>query len=123
MRRRPAGRERGISESVQWAILGTVFLACLLGIIEAGLLLHARSVVVAAAQAASEAQAAWGASPGQADQVAHEFVAEGGLAGATVDVAASATDVTVTVSADAPSLIGWASPRVTARSTRPLEQS
>jgi len=113
--------QRGMSESVQWAVLGTAFLVGLLGLVEAGLVLHARTVVVQAALAGADAQAAWRAAPGQGLQTAREVATAGGLTAVQVDVAVSSTGVTVTVQGDGPTLVGWLTPHVKASTTRPLE--
>ena len=118
---RPRGGERGLSESVQWAILGTAFLACLLGLIEAGLVLHGRSVAVAAALAGSNAQAVLGAGPAAGAQAAGDVAAAGGLVGVAVTVTPAPGTVTVRVEAKVPTFFGWVTPLVRAESTRPWE--
>jgi len=113
--------QRGLSESVQWAALGGAFLASMLGLIEAGLVLHARSVAVQAALAGSSAQSAWQAAPDAGTSAASEVASAGGLTNVDVTVKVSGGDVTVLVQGDAPAIIGWVTPHVQAESTRPLE--
>ncbi len=53
--------ERGVSESTQWALLIPVVMLVVLGTIQAGIWLHARTVASQAAGAAAE-QIAWSRS-------------------------------------------------------------
>jgi len=110
-----------LSESVQWAALGGAFLAAMLGLIEAGLVMHARSVVVQAALAGAGAQSAWQAAPDAGTTAASEVASAGGLNNVEITVKVSGGDVTVLVRGDAPAIIGWVAPRVQAESTRPME--
>jgi len=114
-------RQRGMSESVQWAILGTVMIVCLLGLLEAGLLLHGRSVAVSAALAGAKAQARLYAVPGAGVAAATQTATSGGLTNVRVSVTITDTTVTVQVDAQSPSFIGWVAPPVHGQSTRPLE--
>lgn len=111
--------QRGMSESVQWAVLGTAFLMCVLGLIEAGTLLHGRTVAVAAALAGAKAQSAVYATDGRA--AAERVASDGGLVGVRVTVREFAGEVAVIVDARVPSLVGWVTPEVHAEATRPLE--
>jgi len=115
--------QRGISESVQWAILSLAIMTALFGMTEAALVLHGRSVAVAAALAGSTAQAALRASPDAGMKTALERASAGGLVSVDVAVSNSPGRVTVRVDAGVPTLVGWVSPRVWAESTRPLEGS
>jgi len=113
--------QRGLSESVQWAVLGTALLCCVLGLIEAGLMLHGRTVVVAAARAGAQAQAALRAGADAGVRSAKDVATAGGLVGVQVSVSTSATTVTVRVDATVSTFMGWVTPRIGAESTRPLE--
>ena len=122
MGRRPAARDtRGLSESVQWSVLGVVVLMCLLGLIEAGLLLHGRTVAVSAALAGAKAQSALYAAKGAGTAAATNTAAAGGLTDIRVTVSVASASVTVRVDAIVPSFLGWVTPQVHAESTRPLE--
>lgn len=112
---------RGLSESVQWALLGTALLACLLGLIEGGLVLHGRAGVAAAALAGAQAQAALQAEAGAGRQAADQTARQAGLTVDSIVVSVSTVDVTVTVEARVPTFIGWYSPLVSASATRPVE--
>jgi len=106
---------------VQWAVLGVVVLACLLGLIEAGLLLHGRTVAVSAALAGARAQSALYAAQGVGSAAATDIATAGGLTDVRVRVTVGSASVTVEVDAIMPSFIGWVTPAVHAESTRPLE--
>ncbi|MCL2783310.1 MAG: hypothetical protein FWD80_04985 [Propionibacteriaceae bacterium] len=113
--------QRGLSESVQWAVLGTALLGCVLGLIEAGLVMHGRSVAVAAALAGSETAAALRATPDAGLRSATDVATTGGLKGVQIAVTRSATGVTVRVDAMVPTFVAWVTPHVSAESTRPWE--
>lgn len=115
------GSQRGMSESVQWAVLGVALMTTLLGMTEAALVLHGRSVAVGAALAGSAAQAELLASSDAGRKIASERALSGGLVAVEVAVFWAPDSVTVRVDADVPTFIGWISPRVQAESTRPLE--
>jgi len=76
---RPRPDERGLSESVQWAVLAPLVLLALLGVVHAGILLHGRSVATNAALAGAEAQALSGATAGVGERVAREVAQGNGL--------------------------------------------
>ena len=113
--------QRGLSESVQWAVLGAALLGCLLGLMQTGIVVHGRSVAVAAALAGAEAQASLRSQPGTAQQTAAPLAERGGLTDITVTVVTSANDVTVRVDARVPTFFGWMATNVHAESTRPWE--
>ena len=119
--RSPRRDQRGLSESVQWAALGGAFLAAMLGLIEAGLVLHARSVAVQAALAGAGAQSAFQAVPNAGTLAASEVASLGGLTNVDITVTVSGGNVVVLVQGDAPAIIGWMTPHVQAESTRPME--
>jgi len=120
--RRPGRDERGLSESVQWAVLGAAVIGSLLALIDAGLWLHARSVALTAVIDGASAASSWQASAGDGETSARAVAAAGGLRDVAVTVTAQASTVDVTIDAEVPSFIGWATPHVHAHATRPKEQ-
>jgi len=102
-------------------VLGVVVIVCLLGLIEAGLLLHGRTVAVSAALAGARAQAALSATSGVGEAVATDTAVAGGLTDVRVMVNVASASVTVQVDATVPSFMGWVTPHVHGASTRPLE--
>lgn len=114
--------ERGMSESVQWAILGVAFMGCLLALIEAGLWLYGRSVAVSAALAGASAASVWQAAPGAGEHAALQTAAAGGLSDVRVTVTTQGATVLVVVEANTSSFVGWVTPHVSAQAIRPREQ-
>jgi len=110
-----------MSESVQWAVLGVALIMCLLGLIEAGLMLHGRTVAVSAALAGANAQAALHAPANAGKLAATDIAVAGGLIDVQVTVTKNSRNVTVQVNGVVPGLVGWSSLRTHATSTRPLE--
>ncbi len=114
--------ERGVSESTQWALLIPVLMLVVLGTIQAGIWLHARTVVTQAAGAAAE-QVAWSrGSDGDAAAMARRIAGSGGLAGAQVQIERTAGNVRVTVSARPALILDLGFGPVTEHVLMPLEQ-
>ena len=78
MSRRPRDR-RGLSESVQWATLVPVLLLLVLGAVQVGIVLQARSAAGEAALAGAEAGAVLGASADSAESVSRRVAENSGL--------------------------------------------
>lgn len=97
--------ERGVSESVQWAVLAPVLLLVLLGALQVALTWHARNVALNAAAAAAEAEAAYGARAGDGRTAAAAVLRTGGLDGANVVVAPQGAHVRATVRGHAPVVV------------------
>ncbi|MDR1355010.1 MAG: pilus assembly protein [Propionibacteriaceae bacterium] len=116
-------QERGLSESVQWALVVPTFILCLLALIEGMFWLNARTVVTEAAFAAAEAQAAYGTSALIASDVASRVVLAGGLSDPQVKLSNGAEWINVDVTARSTGLVGWFPATVTAQATRPKERS
>jgi len=114
--------ERGLSESVQWAVLGAAVIGCLLALIDAGLWLHGRSVAVASVIDGAAAASSWQASASDGEAAVRATAAAGGLTDVSVTVVFQPASVDVVIDAKVPSFIGWATPRVHARATRPKER-
>jgi len=119
--KRGVGDERGLSESAQWAVLGSAVIGALLALVDAGLWLHGRSVAVAAVIDGAAAASSWQAKPGDGEAAARVTAAAGGLADVTVTVTSQPGGVDVVIDANVPSFIGWATPHVHAHATRPKE--
>lgn len=98
MRIPPEHGERGLNESLQWALLLPVVLLVLLGILQTAIWLHARQAAQHAAAAAAEAAAVWQADADAAEQAARKITDIAGLREVDVVVHAGPTELTVTVS-------------------------
>lgn len=114
--------ERGVSGSVQWAVLTPLLLLTVLGIIQAGLVVHGRTIATHAAVAAAE-EAAWlGASTGSAGALAQRLAADAGLADVQVDLQHAGGTVRVVVRGRMPSFVDVGQTHVSAQATRPVER-
>lgn len=120
MARRPSP-ERGASESLQWALLTPVLLLCILGLVQAGVVLHARNTVRHAAMAAAEAQALAGAREQDAAAVVHRMTQRSDVRQVVTTVHRVDGTVTVTVQGKVPLLLGVGSMDAAATATMPLE--
>lgn len=114
--------DRGMSGSVQWAILVPVILFTVLGAIQVGLWAYGGIVASHAAIAAAEEAALLGASEADARTLATEIATGGGLTGLEVQVAVDANQVRATVQGRMPTFIDLGQTRVSEQATRPREQ-
>jgi hypothetical protein len=111
-----------LTESVQLAVIWPVLLLVTLGIIEAGVWLHARNVAERAATAAvDEARGSFG-TPSEAEQLGADLARAGGLEDVSLQVSRSATSVTATLTAQAPVLLGLGLGRLRETASAPVER-
>lgn len=121
VRGRPRG-ERGLSESVQWALITPVLLLLLLGGIQIGVVLHGRHAAGAAAQAAAEAAAAFEAPIDAGRDAALPVARTAGLRDVDVGVIRAGGRVDVVVDARVPIFFDVGQGHVQARASRPVER-
>ena len=114
--------ERGVSESVQWAVLWPVLILVTLGIIQAGIFLHGRNVAQRAATAAVDAARGSYGSAADAEHLAEAIASSGGLTEVSVRVQRTGAVVNVDVSGYAPMIFDLDLGGVTATATAPLER-
>jgi Flp pilus assembly protein TadG len=114
--------ERGLSESVQWAVLWPALMLVTLGIIQAGIFLHGRNVAQRAATAAVDAARGSYGSVADARQLATSIASSGGLQNISVRVQRTATAVNVDVSATAPMIFDLRLGRINETAAAPLER-
>lgn len=114
--------ERGLSESTQWAIVVPALLALILGLVQTGVWLHARSVAAQAAAAAADLRAAGPARAVEAERAAAAIAARGGLSDVVVATSQDASTVTVTVAGSPPAFFDLGLARVSERAVLPLER-
>jgi len=118
-----AGRdERGLSESVQWAVLWPALMLVTLGIIQAGIFLHGRNVAQRAATAAVDAARGSYGIPGNAQHLAESIASSGGLTNISVRVQRTGTAVTAEVSAYAPMIFDLHLGRINETAAAPTER-
>lgn len=118
----PPRDERGLSESVQFAVVWPVLMLVTLGILQAGLWLHGRNVAQRAATAAVDTARGSAGSVDAARAAAADLARSGGLDGVSVDVVRGATDVSATVTAASPLLLDLGLGRLRESAAAPLER-
>jgi Flp pilus assembly protein TadG len=114
--------ERGLSESVQWAVIWPVLMLVTLGIIQAGIFLHGRNVAQRAATAAVDAARGTYGSAADAEHLGETIASSGGLTSVSVRVQRSGTTVSADVSGHAPMIFDLSLGRISETATAPLEQ-
>jgi Flp pilus assembly protein TadG len=114
--------ERGVSESVQYALIWPVLMLATLGIIQSGIWLHSRNVALRAATAAADtARGSYGTS-GDAQAVARDIAQFGGLQEVSVAIDRSPTSVTVVVHAQAVLILDLGLGSLTETASAPVER-
>ena len=114
--------ERGLSESVQWALLWPLLMLLTLGIIQAGIFLHGRNVAQRAATAAVDAARASYGSAAYAEQLGATIAGSGGLRSISVQVQRTGSTVTADVSAYPPMIFDLELGRIDETAAAPLER-
>jgi Flp pilus assembly protein TadG len=114
--------ERGLSESVQWAVLWPALMLITLGIIQAGIFLHGRNVAQRAATAAVDTARGSYGSVADAQRLATNIANSGGLKNVSVRVQRTGMTVTTDVSATAPMIFDLRLGRINETATAPLER-
>jgi Flp pilus assembly protein TadG len=115
--------ERGLSESVQWAVLWPALMLLTLGIIQAGIFLHGRNVAQRAATAAVDAARGSYGSAAEAEHLAANIASSGGLKNISVRVQRTGTTVSADVSASSAMIFDRRLGRVTETATAPMERA
>jgi Flp pilus assembly protein TadG len=114
--------ERGLSESVQWAVLWPLLMLLTLGIIQAGIFLHGRNVAQRAATAAVDAARGSYGSAGDAEQLGATIAGAGGLRNVSVRVRRTGSTVTADVTAYPPMIFDLDLGRINETAAAPLER-
>jgi Flp pilus assembly protein TadG len=114
--------ERGLSESVQWAVLWPALMLLTLGIIQAGIFLHGRNVAQRAATAAVDAARGSYGSTAEAERLATNIASSGGLKSISIRVQRTTTAVNADVSAYAPMIFNLHLGRINETATAPVER-
>jgi Flp pilus assembly protein TadG len=114
--------ERGLSESVQWAVLWPALMLLTLGIIQAGIFLHGRNVAQRAATAAVDAARGSYGSAAEAEHLAANIASSGGLKNISVRVQLAGTTARAEVSASSPMIFDLRLGQITETATAPMER-
>ena len=114
--------ERGLSESVQWAVLWPALMLLTLGIIQAGIFLHGRNVAQRAATAAVDTARGSYGSVADAEHLATNIASSGGLKNISVRVQRTGTTVSADIAAEAPMIFDLPLGRISETATAPVER-
>lgn len=118
----PSRGERGLSESVQQALIWPVLLLSTLGVIQAGIYIHGHNVAVRAANAGADAARGSYGSVGEAREIAQDIAVAGGLSSVSVSVDRGAAEVRVVVSGRAPVMIDLGTAGIVETAAAPVER-
>lgn len=112
------------SQTVEFAIVALPLLIVTFMVIQAALVFHARSMALAAATQGAQVARAYRSTPAAGKTKAESFleVIGQGLRDPRVEVATSPTDVTVTVTGQAPSIIPFMTFNVSQTASGPIER-
>jgi hypothetical protein len=110
--------QRGFSESTQWAVLTPAVLLVVLGLVQVGVWLHARTVAGQAAATVADLQAA-GAT--DAKSAGERVAAAGGLEEVQITTSINADLLVVTVSGRAPVFFDMGQGHIVEQAVLPVE--
>jgi len=120
--RRLSTDERGLSQSVQYAVIFPALMLVTLGIVQAGVWIHGHNVALRAANAAVDiARGSYGTTA-QAHDAAVDLARTGGLHDVEVSVSPRGSQVSVTVTARAPLLFEVGLGQIHETATAPVER-
>jgi Flp pilus assembly protein TadG len=114
--------ERGLSESVQWAVLWPLLMLVTLGIIQAGIFLHGRNVAQRAATAAVDAARGSYGSAADAEHLGESIASSGGLRNISVRVQRTGTTTTADISGYPPMIFDLNLGRISETAVAPIER-
>lgn len=114
--------QRGVAESTQWAILLPTLLLLVLGLVQVGVWLHARTVAAQAAAVVADLRATGRGADAAARRAGHRVAALGGLQQVDIGVEAAAGVLVVTVTGRAPLFLDVGQGVVAERAVLPLEE-
>lgn len=115
--------QRGLSQSVQYAVILPTLMLATLGIIQAGVWIHGHNVAVRSANAAADVARGSFGTTSAAQALASSLAAAGGLKEVQVSVAKGPTRVDITVSAEAPMIFDVGLGRISETASAPLERA
>jgi Flp pilus assembly protein TadG len=114
--------ERGLTSSLQFAVIVPALMLATFGLIQAGLWLHARNVAAAAANAAADVARSYADDPASARRTANKIARVGGLTHVRLTIQRHQRYVTVTITARAPVVMDLGLAHITETSSAPLER-
>jgi len=114
--------ERGLSESVQWAVLWPLLMLVTLGIVQAGIFLHGRNVAQRAATAAVDAARGSYGNAADAEHLGESIASSGGLRNISVRVQRTGTTATADISGYPPMIFDLNLGRISETAVAPIER-
>lgn len=114
--------QRGVAESTQWAIVLPTLLLLVLGLVQVGVWLYARTVAAQAAAAVADLRATGPAADDAARRAGQRIATSGGLEQVAIRVDAAGDHLVVTVTGRAPVFLDLGQGRITERAVLPLER-
>lgn len=114
--------QRGVSESVQWAILLPALLLLVLGLVQVGVWLYSRTVAAQAAATVADLRAGGPEADTAARQAGRRVATAGGLEQVEITVDVAADHLLVTVSGRAPLFFDVGQGLIVERAVLPLER-
>lgn len=116
------GRERGLTNSLQFAVIVPALMLATFGLIQAGLWLHGRNVAAEAVTAAADVARDYDGNQAEAAQAARRIAAVGGLTDVRLTFRRSPRSVSVRMVAKPPVIFDLGLGVVTETATAPLER-
>ena len=114
--------ERGMTQSIQYALVFPALMLSTLGIIQAGVWIHGRQVIAQAANAGADASRSSDGGPGAGEAVAHRVADRAGLRNVAVSVDRRPDQVMVTVTGTIPMFIDLNLATVSESAVAPMER-
>ncbi len=115
--------ERGLSESVQYAVIFPLLMLLTLGVIQAGIWIHGHTVASRAAAAGVDIARGSTGQTGEARETATRLAVAGGLHDVIVQTTRSGTTAEVVVSGRAPLILDLGLARITEHASAPVERA
>lgn len=114
--------ERGLSQSVQYAIIWPTLMLVTLGIIQAGVWVHGHHVAIRAVNAAADEARGYQGDQGQAEELGTDIAQAGGLTGVSIQVVRGPNEVTATLHGTVPMFFDLGLSAITETATVPTER-
>ena len=115
--------ERGLSESVQYAVIFPLLMLVTLGVIQAGIWVHGHSVASRAAAAGVDIARGSTGQATEARETATRLATAGGLHDVSVQATRSGATAEVVVSGRAPLILDLGLARISEDATAPVERA
>ncbi len=115
--------DRGLSESVQWAVVFPALAVCVLGLIQAGVWLNGVTVVRAAAATVAETEALAGVTAGSGEAAGRRLAHERGVEVTSIEISSTTERIDVRVVGRVPIFFDVGQGSVTGTAAAPRERT